>query len=67
VCAVVQAVDAGDPPTLPEIVELCRSEGLMMQKIPEQLEVAAEFPRGGTGKINKRALQDEYKTKPWHP
>lgn len=65
VCAVVQPVEPAGPPTLPEIVEFCRSEGLMMQKIPEQLEVVAEFPRGGTGKINKRALQDEYETKPW--
>jgi cyclohexanecarboxylate-CoA ligase len=65
VCAVVQPVDPVDPPTFPEIVGFCRSEGLMMQKIPEQLEVVADFPRGGTGKINKRALQDEYKTKPW--
>jgi acyl-CoA synthetase (AMP-forming)/AMP-acid ligase II len=65
VCAVVQPVAVGDAPTLPEIVEFCTSEGLMMQKIPEQLEVAAEFPRGGTGKINKRALQDEYEMKPW--
>ena len=64
VCAVVQAT-GDDEPALPEIVDFCKSEGLMMQKIPEQLEVVADFPRGGTGKINKRALQDEYKSKPW--
>ena len=64
VCAVVQASGA-DAPTLPEIVEFCKAEGLMMQKIPEQLEVIDEFPRGGTGKVNKRALQDELKSKPW--
>ncbi len=37
----------------------------MMQKIPEQLEVVDDFPRGGTGKVNKRALQEELKDKPW--
>jgi acyl-CoA synthetase (AMP-forming)/AMP-acid ligase II len=37
----------------------------MMQKIPEQLEVIDEFPRGGTGKVNKRALQEQFKDKPW--
>ena len=64
VCAVVQPAGA-EPPTLPAIVEFCKAEGLMMQKIPEQLEVLDEFPRLGTGKINKRALQEQFKDKPW--
>jgi cyclohexanecarboxylate-CoA ligase len=64
VCAVVQ-VAGGEAPTLPEIVEFCKSEGLMMQKIPEQLEVVDDFPRGGTGKITKRELQNQLKDKPW--
>jgi acyl-CoA synthetase (AMP-forming)/AMP-acid ligase II len=63
VVAVVQP--SGEAPTLPEIVEFCKAEGLMMQKIPEQLEVVDEFPRGGTGKVNKRALQESLKDKPW--
>jgi acyl-CoA synthetase (AMP-forming)/AMP-acid ligase II len=64
VCAVVQL--AGDDVlTLPEVVDYCKAKGLMMQKIPEQIEIVAEFPRGGTGKVNKRAIQDELKTKPW--
>ena len=64
VCAVVMA-EGGDAPSLPEIVDFCKSKGLMMQKIPEQLEVVDDFPRGGTGKVNKRALQDQFKDKPW--
>ena len=64
VCAVVQAT-AGEAPTLPDIVEFCKAEGLMMQKIPEQLAVVDEFPRGGTGKVNKRALQEQLKDVPW--
>ena len=34
--------------------------GLMAQKIPEQLEIRAEWPRAGTGKIVKKSLRDEY-------
>jgi cyclohexanecarboxylate-CoA ligase len=64
VCAVVQAAD-GQSPSLSDIVDFCKAEGLMMQKIPEQLEVIDEFPRGGTGKVNKRALQEQFKDKPW--
>jgi acyl-CoA synthetase (AMP-forming)/AMP-acid ligase II len=64
VCAVVQLAGT-EPLTLPELVAFCKAEGLMMQKIPEQLEVVDEFPRGGTGKVTKRALQDLFKDKPW--
>jgi cyclohexanecarboxylate-CoA ligase len=62
VCAVVQA---SAELSLPDIVAFCKGEGLMMQKIPEQLELIEEFPRLGTGKINKRALQEQFKDKPW--
>jgi acyl-CoA synthetase (AMP-forming)/AMP-acid ligase II len=65
VCAVVQLADGVEPLTLPELVEFCKAEQLMMQKIPEQLELVDEFPRGGTGKVTKRALQDQFKDKPW--
>jgi acyl-CoA synthetase (AMP-forming)/AMP-acid ligase II len=65
VCAVVELSAGVEPLTLPEVVEFCKAEGLMMQKIPEQLELVDEFPRGGTGKVNKRALQDLFREKPW--
>ena len=64
VCAVVQP-GADGPPSLAEIVEFCKGEGLMMQKIPEQLEIRDEMPRAGTGKIHKGKLRDEYGNKPW--
>ena len=64
VCAVVQA-GADGPPALADIVEFCKAEGLMMQKIPEQLEVRDEMPRAGTGKIHKGKLRDEYAAKSW--
>jgi acyl-CoA synthetase (AMP-forming)/AMP-acid ligase II len=59
VCAVVLPSDPADPPTLEEIAAFCRSEGLMVQKIPEQLEVRDELPRFGTGKIAKKVLVEE--------
>jgi cyclohexanecarboxylate-CoA ligase len=60
VCAVVQLADDAAGLDLEEVVSFCRDAGLMTQKIPEQLEVRAEWPRAGTGKIVKKALRDEY-------
>ena len=59
VCAVVQPSVDGTP-TLEELADFCRAEGLMVQKIPERLEVRDEMPRAGTGKIHKQKLKDEY-------
>jgi acyl-CoA synthetase (AMP-forming)/AMP-acid ligase II len=60
VCAVVQLGDDVDTLTLPEVVDFCREAGLMTQKIPEQIEIRADWPRAGTGKIVKKSLRDEY-------
>jgi acyl-CoA synthetase (AMP-forming)/AMP-acid ligase II len=60
VCAVVQLAEGVDAMALAEVVAFCREAGLMMQKIPEQLEVRTEWPRAGTGKIVKKSLRDEY-------
>jgi cyclohexanecarboxylate-CoA ligase len=60
VCAVVQLADGADPLTLDEVVAFCRTEGLMTQKIPEQVETRTEWPRAGTGKIVKKTLREEY-------
>ena len=35
--------------------------GLMVQKIPEQLEVLEVVPRNATGKIDKKGLRETYK------
>ena len=60
VCAVVQLVDGADALTLEDVATFCRDAGLMVQKIPEQLEVRTEWPRAGTGKIVKKSLREEY-------
>lgn len=51
-----------EPLTLEEVVEFCRGLGMMTQKIPEQLELRADMPRAGTGKIVKTVLREEYAT-----
>jgi acyl-CoA synthetase (AMP-forming)/AMP-acid ligase II len=37
-----------------------RSMDLMVQKIPEQLELVQSIPRNPTGKILKHELRDRY-------
>ncbi len=59
VCAVVTT--AGDEPiTFEEMVEFLKTEGLMMQKIPEQLELVDVIPRNPAGKILKNDLRARY-------
>ena len=45
-----------------------KNADLMMQKIPEQLEIIDELPRNQTlRKILKQDLRDMYRDKPWTP
>ena len=60
VCAVVACVEASDPLGFDEMSEFLKDQGLMLQKIPEQLEIVAELPRNPTGKILKHELRDRY-------
>ncbi len=60
VCAVVELRDGAATLTLADLAAFCREAGLMTQKIPERLELRHDWPRAGTGKILKRALQEEY-------
>ena len=59
VCAVVLPAQ-GEVLTFDEMVAFCRAAGLMTQKIPERLELRADFPRSGTGKIVKKDLRELY-------
>jgi cyclohexanecarboxylate-CoA ligase len=56
-CAVIVPRDAHDPLTLPELVAYLKDAGLMMQKIPEQLEIMASLPRAPAGKVLKLELK----------
>jgi len=59
-CAIVVPADPADPPTLPELFEFCKAEGLMVQKIPEQLEIVDVLPRNPTGKVLKHEPSKQY-------
>ncbi|MFG2829881.1 class I adenylate-forming enzyme family protein [Streptomyces sp. NPDC048434] len=62
VCVVVTPVDPAAPPlTLDGLTAHLRSAGLMTQKLPEQLEIAGELPRGGPlDKVLKAVLRERY-------
>jgi cyclohexanecarboxylate-CoA ligase len=64
VCAVIEAGPGGIP-TLAELVAYLKEAGLMVQKIPEQLEVVDKLPRNATLKVLKYQLRDGLKDKPW--
>jgi len=60
VCAIVSTPDGSEPLAFDEMVEYLKGEGLMMQKIPEQLEHVEVVPRNPTGKILKHELRETY-------
>jgi len=66
VCAVVELAEGSDPLELKEMIEICESEGLMKQKIPEQLiNYDGLLPRNPTLKILKYQLRDEISKIDW--
>jgi cyclohexanecarboxylate-CoA ligase len=58
--AVVVAADPENPPTLKDLFEFLKGEGLMVQKIPEQLILLDVLPRNPTGKVLKHELRKQY-------
>lgn len=59
-CAVVECRSGHDPLEFDEMVAFLKSENLMLQKIPEQLEIIDAIPRNPTGKIPKHELRARY-------
>jgi acyl-CoA synthetase (AMP-forming)/AMP-acid ligase II len=59
-CALVVPADPENPPTLPELFDFLKGAGLMVQKIPEQLEILDVLPRNPTGKVLKHELRKQY-------
>jgi acyl-CoA synthetase (AMP-forming)/AMP-acid ligase II len=60
VCAVVELRHAGAALTLAEVQGHCRAAGIMIQKIPEQLEIVDSLPRNATLKILKTELRARF-------
>jgi cyclohexanecarboxylate-CoA ligase len=58
-CACVRLAPEAPAPTLADVVDHLRSRDLTPQKLPERLEVVADFPRTPSGKIHKRLLREE--------
>ncbi len=68
VCAVVETATGSEPIELAEMVAYLKDADLMVQKIPEQLEVLEALPRNNTlGKVLKTDLRDQFRDKPWTP
>lgn len=60
VCAVVVHREAAEPLTLGEMVEYLRGKELMVQKIPERIEIVEALPRNPSGKVLKRELRKQF-------
>ena len=66
VCAVVERAPGTEDLEFAEMVAYLKGSDLMVQKIPEQLEVVDELPRNQTlRKVLKQDLRDMYRDKPW--
>jgi acyl-CoA synthetase (AMP-forming)/AMP-acid ligase II len=59
-CAVVVPAVADDPISHGEMTDYLTGEGLMIQKVPEQLELVDVLPRNPTGKVLKHELRAQY-------
>ncbi|WP_068395942.1 AMP-binding protein [Kribbia dieselivorans] len=58
VCIYVVPAD-GASPTLAELTDFLRSDGIATQKLPERLEVVDALPMTATGKVQKHVLRQQ--------
>jgi acyl-CoA synthetase (AMP-forming)/AMP-acid ligase II len=59
-CAVVQLTDPADSMSLADLVAFLLEEGLMKQRLPEQIELIELIPRNPSGKVLKHVLREQY-------
>jgi acyl-CoA synthetase (AMP-forming)/AMP-acid ligase II len=59
-CAVVVCEQPDEVLGFDEMVSFLKDRGLMVQKIPEQLEILGELPRNPSGKILKGKLRERF-------
>ena len=68
VCAVVERVPGSADLEFADMVDYLKAADLMMQKIPEQLEILDELPRNQTlRKVLKQDIRDMFRDAPWEP
>jgi cyclohexanecarboxylate-CoA ligase len=60
VCAVVQTAEGQEPIEMAEMADFLKGAGLMVQKVPERLELVEIIPRNPAGKILKQDLRKQY-------
>ena len=60
VVAVVSTAEGASALTMPDMATFLTGEGLMIQKVPERLEVVDAIPRNPSGKILKQELKDRF-------
>lgn len=58
-CAVI-VCSGQSAPDLPALREFCLQRGLVIQEVPERLEVVDTLPRNASGKVLKNELRDHY-------
>ncbi|HXJ34902.1 MAG TPA: AMP-binding protein [Candidatus Eisenbacteria bacterium] len=63
VCACVVLRPGADGLSLAEVRDFMKARGVMVQKIPEQIELMAELPRNATGKVRKDLLRARLRTR----
>jgi acyl-CoA synthetase (AMP-forming)/AMP-acid ligase II len=64
VCAVVETRPGAEPLTFAEMTAFLKKTGLMVQKIPEQLEIVDSLPRNDTlNKVLKHKLRERFSGK----
>lgn len=61
-CAVVALARPEVPLTFEEMTAFLRDHDLMVQKIPEQLEIVSHVPRNAAGKVLKGELRERYRS-----
>ncbi len=57
-CACLRLRDGAAAPTLQEVGDFLRKQGLASRKLPEALEVLSELPRTASGKVQKHRLRE---------
>ncbi len=61
-CAVIAPKEASRPISFEQMVAFLKDRNIMVQKLPEQLEIVTEIPRNPSGKILKHRLRERYAT-----